>query len=1208
MWEFWIDRGGTFTDIISVSPNKDIFIDKYLSENEKKYKDASVFAIKKRLNIDINAPVPQSLIKQIRLGTTVATNALLERKGAKTLLITNKGYRDILEIKDQTRPDIFALNIIKPEKIYDLVIETDARIDKDGKILSSPDYDSLEEEIAKACKKGYNSAAIVLMHSYLFPKFEKKIKSILLKNGFNYVFESNKSAPVAKITTRGDTACCDAYLTPVLKEYINNFLKDLCAGNNQNREELKNKVLFMHSGGGLENLENFLGKESLLSGPAGGIAGAVKACELDGEKKVLSFDMGGTSTDVSHYNLEFQRKYENEIAGVKLFYPMLDIHTVAAGGGSIVYFDGEKFRVGPKSAGSNPGPACYRNNGPLTITDCNLFLGRIQKESFPKVFGKNSDLGPDLKILKKKFLEIKKEIKKSINLSLKEEEIAEGFLKIASKKMASAIKRISLEKGRDTTKYVLCSFGGAGGQHACEIADILSIKKILIHPYSGVLSAYGIGVSDKTKVIEKTIGIDLNNESLIKIELNFQLLIKDLTNESKIKPDIIIKKLHLKYMNSNIPIVVNFHEDIKKVLREFKDIHKDMFGFVRDGDEISISSISVELSEKSKSTKIEQTFNSKRVKHIKKVKIFLNKKYVKAKVYKRQDLTPDFKVKGPAIIVEKTGTNLVKEGWHGKVLNSGNLYLIKEDKTKVESKNLIDIKKPDPVYLEIFNSLFSYIAQEMGITLEKTAFSVNIKERKDFSCALFDKQGRLVANAPHIPVHLGSMESSITGIINDNLKIKPNDVYLTNNPMKGGTHLPDLTVITPVFKSMVIDKKVGRDELLFFTASRGHHSDIGGITPGSMPSSSRELFEEGVIIDNLLICENENFLEENLLKTLLSTDFPCRNPKINISDIKSQIAANNKGIKSIKKSIKEYGLDVILKYMEFIRDNARNSVINILPDINQGSYQIKLDNKSVIKVSISVENQRLKIDFTGTSKAKDDNYNAPESVTKAAVLYVLRTIIDKDIPLNSGCLEPVDIIIPKNSILSPNDNNAVCAGNVEISQVVCDLLFSAFNTLASSQGTMNNFTFGNQKFQYYETICGGAPAGDGFDGCDAVHTHMTNSLITDPEILELRLPVILEEFSIRKNSGGKGKYTGGSGVKRKILFLEDVEASFLTNKRLFPPHGINGGNNAQTGENIIIYKDRGKYFASHKEAVKLKKGDKVIIKTPGGGGFGSESI
>jgi 5-oxoprolinase (ATP-hydrolysing) len=1204
MWEFWIDRGGTFTDIVSISPKNQVFIDKYLSVNKRKYNDAAVFAIRQKLETKDFDPVDSSKIKQIRLGTTVATNALLERKGAKTLLITNKGYKDIFGIGNQKRPDIFALNIIKPEKIYEKVIETSARTDKNGNIISDIDTGYLRSEIKKAYENGIKSCAIVLMHGYKHPDFENKIAEILKEFNFDYIFPSHKSAPVIKITGRGDTTCIDSYLTPVLKEYSNNFINELLKGNESKRKSLSDKILFMHSGGGLVSSHIFMGKESILSGPAGGIAGAVKACELENESKLLSFDMGGTSTDVSHYSKEFERVYETEVSGVKIFYPMLDIHTVAAGGGSIADFDGEKLRVGPHSAGSDPGPACYRNNGPLTVTDCNLFLGRIRKEFFPKVFGKNFDQEPDTEILEEKFKELKNKIYNATNKSMTEQEIASGFLKIASEKMASAIKKISLQKGRDAKKYILCSFGGAGGQHACEIADILSMEKILIHPYAGVLSAYGIGVSDKSKVIEKSLNISLDNKNLELADKEFKNLLNELLISQSIKPDIINKKILLKYQGSDIPVVVNYSDNIEKIREEFNTNHKLLFGFLRKTQNLVISSISLEIIEKSIVPKFNTHFSTSEPKPEKRVKVFFKDNYLDTDIYKRENLIPGFKIKGTAIITEKTGTTLVLQGWTAQVKPSGNLILTKDKSIKKDVTQKIDLENPDPVYLEIFNSLFSYIAQEMGITLEKTAYSVNIKERKDFSCAVFDSKGNLVANAPHIPVHLGSMESSVTGLLNNVKNISPGDIFVSNNPLKGGTHLPDLTVISPVFESMIKKTDKAKDTLLFFVASRGHHSDIGGISPGSMPSDSKTLMEEGVILDNVKIFENHTFLEEKLRKILLDSKYPCRNPDSNISDIKSQVAANTKGIKSLEKAVSDYGLETIIKYMEFIRINAKNSVEKKIDFINPGSFEIKLDNESVIRVKISKNQNRLKIDFTGTSKASEDNYNAPEAVTKAAVLYVLRTIVNDDIPLNSGCLEPVDIIIPEGSILSPPENSALCAGNVEISQVICDLLFSALKILASSQGTMNNITFGNKDYQYYETICGGAPAGNGFNGADAVHTHMTNSLITDPEIMESRLPVILEEFSIRENSGGKGKFSGGCGVKRVIKFNENMDVSFLTNKRVYPPHGIESGESGKPGENIVVYKNGEIYKAEYSEAVSLSAGDKIVVKTPGGGGFG----
>ncbi|MDK2820041.1 MAG: hypothetical protein PWP31_6 [Clostridia bacterium] len=1221
-WEFWIDRGGTFTDIVAKNPEGELIVYKLLSENAGRYTDAPVQGIREIMRLSKNEKIPVDNIEVIKMGTTVATNALLERKGEPTVFVITKGFRDILRIGYQNRPDIFSPEINLPDMLYEKVIEVDERYSADGKelipFLESDSYHNFINELQDAFDSGIRSCAIVLMHGYKYPKHEKEIAEIAKKIGFTHISVSHEVSPLMKIVSRGDTTVADAYLSPVLKKYINNVISEL-VGNNQSEEykDLKNRLMFMQSNGGLIESVNFRGKDSILSGPAGGIIGAVQISKQAGFEKIITFDMGGTSTDVAHYNGDYERDFETNIAGIRLRTPILSIHTVAAGGGSILSFDGSRFRVGPESAGADPGPACYRKNGPLTVTDCNIMLGRIQPQFFPHVFGENGDLPLDIEVVKKKFKELSNKINDATGGNRTPEEVASGFLDIAVENMANAIKKISLQRGYDVSEYILCCYGGAGGQHACQIADVLGIKKILIHPYAGVLSAYGMGLADiriiKQHALEKKLSSDLIKE----IKTIKERLEKEGTKEinstsknaSKTKNCVINSTLHLKYEGTDFTLQVKYNNNNYGSIKEtFENTHRQMYGFIYEDKDIIVESISVEVINKMDIPQ-ERVYKKKRnnISPELFVDMYDKNRWVKTPVYMRSKLQPGASIIGPAIIVEDTGTNVVIDGWCAEITEKNYLILSKvsnKEKCSNYFNNKNDVEKADPVKLEIFNNLFRSIAEQMGITLQKTAFSVNIKERLDFSCAVFDETGRLVANAPHIPVHLGSMGASVKALIKEKIDtIQPGDVFVSNNPYNGGTHLPDITVITPVFvESGCCDKPV------FYVASRGHHADIGGITPGSMPPFSEDIEQEGILLNNVQIVKDGVFLEKNLVKILSSGKYPVRNIEQNIADLKAQIAANEKGEYELKKIVKQYGLETVISYMKHVQDNAEESVRRAISSLKDGEFAYKLDSGEQIKVKITINHKKrsAKIDFTGTSKQVKNNFNAPVAVTKAAVLYVFRCLVNDDIPLNDGCLKPLQIIVPEGSILNPDYPAAVVAGNVETSQVIVDVLFGALGFMAASQGTMNNFTFGNEKYQYYETICGGSGAGKDFNGTDAVQTHMTNSRITDPEVFEWRYPAIIEEFSIREKSGGKGLYYGGNGVKRKIRFLENMTAAILSNRRKVSPFGLLGGSEGLTGKNYIIRNNGEIENLEGTAVVEMNSGDVFVIETPGGGGFKAE--
>ncbi|WP_066427027.1 hydantoinase B/oxoprolinase family protein [Anabaena sp. 4-3] len=1225
-WEFWIDRGGTFTDIVAKRPDGKLIIHKLLSENPERYRDAAVQGIREILGIPTDAPIAADVISAVKMGTTVATNALLERKGDRTVLVITKGFRDALRIGYQNRPHIFARRIILPEMLYEQVIEVTERYTAQGEELIPVDLEAIRPQLQAAFNHGIRSCAIVFMHGYRYTEHEKQVAALARSIGFTQVSVSHEVSPLMKLVSRGDTTVVDAYLSPILRRYVDQVasqLGDKEAEEQRNRGEelLPNalcpmphapcpvKLMFMQSNGGLADAENFQGKDSILSGPAGGIVGAVQTSLMAGFNQIISFDMGGTSTDVAHFNGEYERTLETEVAGVRLRTPMMAIHTVAAGGGSIVQYDGSRYRVGPESAGANPGPASYSKGGPLTVTDCNVMVGKLQPEFFPQVFGENADLPLDVEVVRAKFTQLATEI----GDGRKPEEVATGFLAIAVDKMANAIKKISLQRGYDVSEYTLCCFGGAGGQHACLIADALGMQQVFIHPYAGVLSAYGMGLADVRAMREKSVESVLNHDVLSELESIFTQLAEEGQQElnhrvteagEKIE---IYRKVHLRYDGTDAPLIVDFGE-ITAIQTQFETLHRQRYGFIVPEKQLIVEAVAVEVVARHDAPPeaIVSRRDNQPPTAVATVQMYTAGAWHSTPVYQREDLQPGDCISGPAIIVEPTGTNVIEPHWKAQLTQLSHLILQRSTKkTQVPLLNSPVTTEKDPVMLEIFNNLFRAIAEQMGITLQNTSSSVNIKERLDFSCAIFDSAGQLVANAPHIPVHLGSMSESVQALITaygDN--IKPQDVFVSNNPYNGGTHLPDITVITPVFPQSRVKSP---QSPLFYVASRGHHADIGGITPGSMPPHSQNVTEEGILLDNIQLVNAGEFRETEIRNSLASEPYPARNINQNIADLKAQIAANERGVQELLKMVEHYGLDTVQAYMGFVQDNAEESVRRVIEVLKNGSFSYALDDGSIIQVAITInhENRNAEIDFTGTSPQQlNNNFNAPAAVCKAAVLYVFRTLVDDDIPLNAGCLKPLEIIIPQGCMLNPTYPAAVVAGNVETSQAITDTLYGALGVLAASQGTMNNFTFGNQRYQYYETICGGSGAGADFAGTDAVHTHMTNSRLTDPEVLEWRFPVILESFGIRDASGGKGQNHGGNGVIRRLRFLEPMTAGILANHRVVAPFGLCGGEAGKVGRNYVERSNGTVEELSSKAVVEMDAGDVFVIETPGGGGYG----
>ncbi|WP_424919723.1 hydantoinase B/oxoprolinase family protein [Streptomyces sp. wa1064] len=1214
-WEFWIDRGGTFTDVVGRRPDGRLITRKLLSHDPDRYDDAAVAGIRLLLGLDPGEPVPADRVAAVRMGTTVATNALLERRGEPTVLLITEGFRDALRIAYQNRPRLFDRHIVLPESVHERVIEVPERLDARGRTVRPLELDPVRAQLRAAHAEGLRSAAVVLMHGYRHPAHERAVAEAAREAGFTQVSSSHEVSPLIRLVPRGDTTVVDAYLSPVLRRYVDEVAARLDGI----------RLMFLQSNGGLREAARFRGKDAVLSGPAGGVVGMVRTSRQAGYDRVIGFDMGGTSTDVSHYAGTFERELGTEVAGVRMRAPMMSIHTVAAGGGSVLHFDGSRYRVGPDSAGADPGPACYRRGGPLTVTDANVMLGRVQPGHFPAVFGEGGDLPLDADLVRTRFAALADEVGRATGRRPDEAEAAAGFLEIAVLNMANAVKKISVQRGHDITRYALTGFGGAGGQHVCAVADALGIDTVLVPPLAGVLSAYGIGLADATAMREQSVEEELDRAALEQVE-RLCAELADRTREALRAdgtPDSAITtraRVLLRYAGTDAALPVDL--DTETAMAEaFAAAHRARFGFTMDKP-VVVETVSVEATGATDVTgatgATEATGatggvapaagSGPRDGHpdtpsgpADTVHLYAEGRWQRAPLYRRTDLRPADTVTGPAVVAEDDATTVVDPGWAAEAGPAGHLVLTRSrprpERTAVGTR-------VDPVMLEVFNNLFMSIAEQMGVRLENTAHSVNIKERLDFSCAVFDAEGNLIANAPHIPVHLGSMGESIKEVLRRNEgSLRPGDVYAVNDPYHGGTHLPDVTVVTPVFDE---DRAGEPDRLRFLVASRGHHAEIGGITPGSMPAFSRTIHEEGVLFDNWPLVRDGRLREDETRDLLTSAPYPSRDPDANLADLRAQIAANEKGIAELRRMTGQFGADVVDAYMGHVQDNAEESVRRIVARLHDGHCRYETDSGALIQVRLTVDRdaRSAHLDFTGTSPQRPGNANAPRSVVMAAVLYVFRTLVGEDIPLNSGCLKPLKVTIPPGSMLDPAYPAATVAGNVETSQAVTGALYGAIGGQAEGSGTMNNLTFGNDHVQYYETIASGSGAGDGYDGADAVQTHMTNSRLTDPEILEWRLPALLEGFTVRDGSGGAGRWHGGDGVERRIRFLEPVTVALLSGHRRVPPYGADGGEPGELGEQHIERADGEPVPLEGCDTAELEAGDVLVVRTPGGGGYG----
>ncbi len=1189
-WQFWVDRGGTFTDIVARRPDGTTITHKLLSDNPDRYPDAALQGIRDLLGLGPAESLIGAPIHSVKMGTTVATNALLERQGEPTLLVTTVGFGDALRIGYQARPDLFALDIVLPEMVYSDVLEISERIGADGAVLEPLNVNIAQAGLAAAFDSGYRSVAICLMHGYRHRQHEIKLAEAARRVGFTQVSVSHEVSPLMKLVSRGDTTVVDAYLSPVLRRYVRTVADALGP---------EPALTFMQSNGGLTNAHRFQGKDALLSGPAGGVVGMIRTAEAAGFSKLVGFDMGGTSTDVSHYAGDLERTYETEVAGVRVRAPMIHIHTVAAGGGSVLAFDGARLRVGPTSAGAFPGPASYGNGGPLAVTDCNVVLGKLVPEFFPMVFGSEGNQPLDVTAAKKAFAELARSVREATGGEHTPQSLAEGFLAIAVEAMANAIKKISVQRGYDVGEYALVCFGGAGGQHACLVADRLGISSIVIHPHAGVLSAYGIGLADIRHVLDHPVEAELTQAALADLapvwltqeRSALDALIEQGVAEAQVA---IVRRLALRYRGSDTALWVDAG-DLAQLRESFEDTHRARFGFVSPAATIVVESIQVEAIGANDAPTTTLAPDQPKGRSLGEFDVTMAGQTRPTPFWRRSDLVPGSPVVGPAVIVDDTSTTVVEPDWSVEISVAGDLILQRVNAPAATADVAVTV---DPVQLEIFNNLFMNIAEQMGLVLENTAVSVNIKERLDFSCAVFDPDGELIANAPHMPVHLGSMSESVKSIIDMNPTMEAGDVYVMNAPYNGGTHLPDITVIKPVFGDQLSP--------LFYVASRGHHADIGGTVPGSAPAHSRTVEEEGVLLDNIKLVEAGVFLEDHITEILTTAAFPARNPAQNVADLKAQVAACEKGVAELLRVIDHYGLDVVHAYMGHVKVNAEEAVRKLVAQLEPCSFIAHTDDGYQVAVRITPDHatRTATVDFTGTSPTHPGNANAPAAVCHAAVLYVFRCLVDDDIPLNAGCMEPLNVVLPPSSMINPDYPAAVFAGNVETSQLIVDALFGALGTCAASQGTMNNVIWGNDTHQYYETICGGAGATATASGCSAVHTHMTNSRLTDPEVLEWRFPVVLEEFSVRKGSGGEGFNPGGDGVRRRVRFNEAMELNILSSRRLVSPYGLAGGGAAATGSNRIIRRDGTVEELDGNASANVGPGDVIEIQTPGGGGFG----
>ncbi|MBI3677598.1 MAG: hydantoinase B/oxoprolinase family protein [Proteobacteria bacterium] len=1202
-WNFYIDRGGTFTDVVAQAPDGALSTLKLLSENPA-YDDAALEGIRRVLGVASNASIPPGRIGEVRMGTTVATNALLERKGERVVLVTTRGFKDQLRIGYQHRPKLFALKIELPDMLYERVIEAKERVSAEGAVLHPLEEEKLRDALRAALEDGFASCAILFMHGYRTPAHERRAAEIARELGFTQISTSHDAVPLMKYVSRGDTTVADAYLSPVLSRYAGRLAKSLGDA----------RLLFMTSNGGLAAPEFFRGKDAILSGPAGGVVGQAETAREAGFEHVIGFDMGGTSTDVSRFDGTYERVYETEVAGVRLRVPMMAIHTVAAGGGSILHYDGARFRVGPDSAAADPGPKCYRRGGPLAVTDANVMVGKLRGEFFPRIFGSGADEPLDEGAVRAAFANVARDIGDGRSA----EEVADGFIRIAVENMANAIRRISVARGYDTRSYTLNSFGGAGGQHACLVADALGMTRVFIHPFSSLLSAYGMKLAALRSVRQRAVGARLDAALMPQLEKLADTLGREASAEIAAQGGRDVKtsaRAHIRYEGSDTTLPIGFAA-LSEMTRAFGEQHAKLFGFGFEGKALVVESVEVEaatsLSPPLKrgrglgegASKVALTRRDPLTPTLspgggegEAVRFFSQGAWHDAAVHRIEDLPAGENIEGPALLIEPHQTIVVEPGWRAEVSERRAVILTREKVRDVAAKTVTD---SDPVLLEVFANLFMAIAEEMGATLQNTASSVNIKERLDFSCAIFDAEGGLVANAPHMPVHLGSMGDCVTAVMAKHPEMRDGDMFVTNAPYDGGTHLPDITVVAPVFIDGV---------RRFFVASRGHHADIGGISPGSMPPFSVHLDEEGVLFDGIQMVRAGRFDETAVRAVLAANATPARNPDQNVADLKAQAAACTKGAEELKRAVAQYGAETVGAYMRHVQDNAEEEVRRVIGALKDGAFAMPMDGGAEIRVKVSVDRTQrsARVDFTGTSVQQESNLNAPRSVTKAAVLYVFRCLVNSDIPMNAGCLKPIEIVVPERSMLNPDYPAAVAGGNVETSQAVVDALFGALGVLAASQGTMNNLTFGNAQHQYYETICGGAGAGRDFDGRSAVHTHMTNSRLTDPEVLETRFPVLLEEFSIRKGSGGRGKHRGGDGTLRRIRFREAMTASILSMRRETEPFGLEGGEAGQPGSNLLIRADGETVSLKGRDEIAVNEGDEIIIATPGGGGFGKGS-
>ncbi|MDP1901089.1 MAG: hydantoinase B/oxoprolinase family protein [Rubrivivax sp.] len=1203
-WQFWVDRGGTFTDVVGRAPGGELHTLKLLSENPEQYPDAAVEGIRRLLGLQAGQAITPEQVECVKMGTTVATNALLERKGDRTLLVTTQGFADALRIAYQARPRLFDRRIVLPELLYERVIEARERVGAQGEVLQALDAAQLRIELQAAFDAGLRACAIVFMHGWRHTAHEQAAAALAREIGFSQVSVSHEVSPLMKLVSRGDTTVVDAYLSPILRRYVDQVAAQMPGV----------RLFFMQSSGGLTEAHRFQGKDAILSGPAGGIVGMVRTATAAGHHKVIGFDMGGTSTDVSHYAGEFERAFETLVAGVRMRAPMMSIHTVAAGGGSILGFDGARLRVGPQSAGANPGPASYRRGGPLATTDANVLLGKIQPAYFPKVFGPHADEPLDRDGVVRQFEALAAQVRAATGRASTPESLAEGFLQIAVQNMANAIKRISVARGYDVTQYTLQCFGGAGGQHACMVADALGMSRVFVHPLAGVLSAYGMGLADQIAMREASVELPLDDAGLAaaadKLAQLGDAAREELVSQGVAREAVELRRhVHVRYQGTDTALVIGFG-GMAEIHRDFEAGYRQRFAFLMPDRALVIEAVSVEAVGAGERF-LEAPCGEPPAAHVPPPDAVVrmhSQRWMDAGLFVRESLRAGATIAGPAIIAEKNATTVVEPGWQAALGSGGSFELQRTVPRATQHALGTDA---DPVMLEVFNNLFMNIAEQMGLRLQNTAYSVNIKERLDFSCALFNAQGELIANAPHMPVHLGSMSESIKTVIERNPVMRDGDVYMLNDPYHGGTHLPDVTVVTPVY----LDSGDARPS--FFVASRGHHADIGGITPGSMPPFSTTIAEEGVLFDNFLLVRDGALREAELFTALRSGPYPARNPQQTVADLRAQIAANEKGVQELRAMVAQFGRTTVAAYMKHVQDNAEESVRRVITALKDGDFTLPLDNgaRIVVKVTVNAAAREATIDFTGTSEQLPNNFNAPRAVTMAAVLYVFRTLVDDDIPLNAGCLKPLHVVVPEGCMLNPRPPAAVVAGNVETSSCVTNALYGALGVMAASQCTMNNFTFGNETHQYYETISGGSGAGawkddagrvvGGFDGTSVVQTHMTNSRLTDPEVLEFRFPVRLESYAIRAGSGGAGRWRGGDGGVRRVRFLQPMTASILSNGRVVPAFGMAGGQPGALGVNRIERSDGRIETLAHIGSAAMEPGDIFVIETPGGGGYGA---